>query len=149
MPGELVTPSQTQAKFPHPRFAPEQTGSVRSTRPGKSPRLAPEQTGSVRSTRPEKSSRQFRPGGCSARQGLVLRRERAGSVRLYTTGPAQKQGKRLPAMRRRPLFSRPGGNSLLHVGVDNFLCVLSVSSASGDDKGVCRCFRFPGHVGIS
>ena len=47
-----------------------------------------------------------------------------------------------------PIFSQRL-KRLLHVGVDNFLCVLSVSSASGDDKGVCRCFRFPGHVGIS
>ena len=40
-------------------------------------------------------------GGCSVRQGRVLRRAQRRSVRLYSTALAQKQGARLPKMRRR------------------------------------------------
>ncbi|MBO5644102.1 MAG: hypothetical protein J6S90_02545, partial [Lentisphaeria bacterium] len=47
------------------------------------------------------SNDMFALGGCSARQGRVLRRVKQRSVLLYTTAAAQQQGARLPAIRRR------------------------------------------------
>ena len=45
----------------------------------------------------------FAHGGCSVRQGRVLRRAWCRSVRLYSTAPAQEQGARLTTMRHRRL----------------------------------------------
>ena len=66
------------------------------------------------------------------RQGRVLRRVRCGSVLLYSTAPAQKQGARLPTMRHRRIdFSQ-------QIKADKKCRLLSQSA----DPAVCRHFSF-------